>query len=342
LDRNGQVKLRHGATEVRLEQAPFPLYPGERMKGKVTELKIVPYNEALRLEAMDDVWVEDENGEKMFKKAGDKWMFIGPNTYIPQENVKIESSAKATIVKPGEGLLIEALYDFIDRSGVERYTGENWLYFEEGAFIPNVQERVVQKITPYILTDKKALHVEAIHNFFEGERERKAGDQWLVTRDDADEYIPHVSARVVNQNVNIITLNRRSWCYLTNPFNLETNQNDYGTKVMLKGELNFFPHPHEEIGPINEVTVLTAIEALLVSAQENFVDEAGENKVAGQRWLEYGPKEYWPPVQVNIIRRVPAIIAIESAEFYVFKSEVVVLAGIAVVVVLALIYGIVF
>ena len=53
-DKNGQVKLRHGDEEIRFEQEPFPLYPGEKLFGKVTPLQVVAPNTALRLKATRD------------------------------------------------------------------------------------------------------------------------------------------------------------------------------------------------------------------------------------------------------------------------------------------------
>ena len=46
---SGQVKLRHGDTDIRLTQEPFPLYPGETMKMSVTPLRVVAANCALRI-----------------------------------------------------------------------------------------------------------------------------------------------------------------------------------------------------------------------------------------------------------------------------------------------------
>ena len=63
---------------------------------------------------------------------------------------------------------LEALGDFTDRNGIERKTGEQWLHTEEGAFIPDVQEKIISKIRSYILTDRKALHVEAMCTFLDG------------------------------------------------------------------------------------------------------------------------------------------------------------------------------
>ena len=44
-----QVILQHAETEIRLEQEPFPLYPGEEVLAPVTALTVVAALNALRL-----------------------------------------------------------------------------------------------------------------------------------------------------------------------------------------------------------------------------------------------------------------------------------------------------
>jgi len=62
VDGNGNAKLRHGDEEIRLQQEPFPLYPGEELKGKVTALQVVAPNAALRLRCIRDF--HEGSGEK--------------------------------------------------------------------------------------------------------------------------------------------------------------------------------------------------------------------------------------------------------------------------------------
>lgn len=53
-DEHGQIKLRHGESEVRYTSEPFLLYPGEQLHGEITLLTVVPANAALRLRALQD------------------------------------------------------------------------------------------------------------------------------------------------------------------------------------------------------------------------------------------------------------------------------------------------
>ena len=54
-----QVILQHAETEVRLEQDPFPLYPGEELEQPVKPLTVVPALQALRLKVVRGF--QDEN-----------------------------------------------------------------------------------------------------------------------------------------------------------------------------------------------------------------------------------------------------------------------------------------
>ena len=69
----------------------------------------------------------------------------------------------------------------------------------------------------YILTDKIALHLQALQTFTDvlGTHHR-AGEEWLVTIASVDTYIPSVNERVVGE-VKITTLNLNQYCVIINP-----------------------------------------------------------------------------------------------------------------------------
>lgn len=81
---------------------------------------------------------------------------------------------------------MKARREFKDRSGVHRKAGEEWLLRAQGAYLPAVDEMVVTTVTGHILEKKKtALHLRAKKTFVdEFGKERKAGDEWLVTFED--------------------------------------------------------------------------------------------------------------------------------------------------------------
>ncbi|GLE10740.1 hypothetical protein PINS_up022980 [Pythium insidiosum] len=81
---------------------------------------------------------------------------------------------------------------------------------------------------------------------------------------------------------------------------------------MRKGETSFFLQPGEELenGCIEDVLILGEDEAVLLQANESFTakDGAQDRKYeAGERWMVHGPREYIPPIQVQVLEVRKAI-----------------------------------
>ena len=108
------MKLHHAEEEIRLQQEPFPLYPGEELKLKVTLLTVVPALEALRLKVERD-FVDAAGVER---KAGDEMLFEGPGTYVPRKEVAVIGRLAATIIKPNTCIKLRATRETVDRSVV--------------------------------------------------------------------------------------------------------------------------------------------------------------------------------------------------------------------------------
>eukprot|EP00004_Rigifila_ramosa_P000772 TRINITY_DN107_c0_g2_i1.p1 TRINITY_DN107_c0_g2~~TRINITY_DN107_c0_g2_i1.p1 ORF type:complete len:860 (-),score=240.90 TRINITY_DN107_c0_g2_i1:70-2598(-) len=309
VDSIGQVVLRFGDEEIRFEQAMFPLYPGERLSGSVTPLTVVAENTALRLKALRDF-----EGHK----AGDEWLFIGPDTYTPHVAVQVKEKVAATLLKPNQALRLRARFATNDRDGVARRAGEEWLIRDVGAYLPGVDEVVVQTIDAVVLTEKKALHLRALRTFTDSfGKTRKAGQQWLVTHLDAETHIPDVYEEVVGE-VPVTSLNSRQYCVILDPFDPETGKAHLGVRQLRKGETRFFLQPGERLenNRIENVHVLDAQEALLLRAREAFLDGTTQRR-PGDRWMITGPTDYIPPVTVDIIERRKAISLDDNEGIYV-------------------------
>eukprot|EP01126_Amoeba_proteus_P018100 TRINITY_DN1905_c0_g2_i1.p1 TRINITY_DN1905_c0_g2~~TRINITY_DN1905_c0_g2_i1.p1 ORF type:complete len:811 (+),score=169.44 TRINITY_DN1905_c0_g2_i1:150-2435(+) len=296
----GQVKVRHGDREVRREGDPFPLYPGESLHGKVSPLQVVAPNTALRLVAKRDVTVDG-----VTYNAGDEWLFKGPATYIPMVEVDVTEVVRAGIVKPLQALKLKANKNFTS-NGVERKAGEEYLYRQVGAYLPEVEETVVETVTSFILTDKKALHLRARQEYVDvfGIR-RKAGEEWLITLADTESHIPDVYETVVGE-VDVTVLSSRQYCVILDPVDPKTGKPQLGRRELRLGEASFFLKPGERLeNGIQKVHILDSEEALLLRAREQFKD-GDQTRRPGDRWMIHGPRDYVPPVCVEILesRRV--------------------------------------
>lgn len=332
-DLSGQAKLRHADLEIRLTQDPFPLYPGEEIKQDITALQIVYPDTALRLQALLDF--EDEGGEK--RVAGDEWLFEGPGTYIPRKEVAVLETIKATVIRENQAIRLRARKEGMDRGGVRRVTGEEWQVSKVGAYLPGVHEEVLDIVNAFILTDKKALHVRALRAFRDaGGRDRRTGEEWLVTMADREAHIPSVAEEVVGV-VNVTTLGSRQYCVILDPVGPD-GKPQLGQKRVVKGERSFFLQPGEHLEQgIQDVYVLSEEEGLVLRAVEAFrdteeeeedEDDLGEQgakrsrrggvlRRPGDRWMLRGPLEYVPPVTVEVLLRRQAIPLDENEGIYV-------------------------
>merc|ERR550534_1714122 len=125
------------------------------------------------------------------RTAGDVYLFKGPGTYVPDVHEDELEEISATIIKDNQALRLRAKQDCTDRDGNKRVTGEEWLVTRKGAYLRGVHEEEVGLVDASIQTDQKALHVKALRSFKDQfGKDRKNGEEWLVTKNDAEMYIP--------------------------------------------------------------------------------------------------------------------------------------------------------
>ncbi|KAI3388828.1 hypothetical protein SNEBB_006544 [Seison nebaliae] len=301
-DEHNQATLQYEKKEIRFTQPPFPLYPGEKLEEGVEKLKVLKKHEALRIRVVLDTKIGEVNYH-----AGDEYLFEGPATYIPKIETEIIESITAYVVLKNSALRLKAERACIDRSGVKRVAGEEWLVRKLGAYLPGVDEKYLGHMKAYTITDTKALHLAAIKAFTDVYgKTRKTGDEWLVTSDMSDVHIPDVHEE--NKGYKLIqTLSSREYCYIENPID-EHGNIQLGKKKLVKGEISFFLQPGENIvGMIQKNNVLANNEALSIRCDEKFTCERGVERKPGELWQLCGPLEYVPPVEVTVIKRSSAI-----------------------------------
>lgn len=317
----GQVKLRHGDQEIRFSEDwpdPFPLLPGEKLQGAVTEVSVVRPDTALRLVAKRD-FVDEEAKQK--RVAGDEWLFHGPGTYRPRIEVENVETINAYIIGADRALKLQARKGFIDRNGIKRKAGEEWLERQQGAYLPTVDEKVVALVEPQSLLQTRALHLRAIDTFKDVYGiARKAGEEWLVTHEMAEKHLQDVYEEIVGA-VNITVLTKLQYCVVLDP--VKNGKNQYGARELRKGESCFFLLPGERLeGGIQNIYVLGQEEALLLRAKEQFVDTSSEPgksipRTPGDLWMIGGPCDYVPTVEVEVVQKRQSIPLDENEGIYV-------------------------
>ena len=303
-DKHGSVRVKNGEQEIRTYkdyQEPFPLYPGEVLK-KIDNLTVVPRDYALKVRA-NRVFTDPEGVKH---EAGDEWMIKGPTIYIPRIEEDKVLLVQPIIIEKNKAIKLRAKLDCVDFYNKKRAAGEEWLVREQGSYLVNINEVLVEVVTGIILTDRKALHLTAIRTFDDVYgNQRKAGEEWLVTKKDASVHIADVYEKVVQQ-IDITVLQKNEYSYLLNPF--ENGMNQMGKKILVKGPCAFFLQPGEVLdGGIKKNYVLSDDEGLLLKALEKYVDPELGEKRPGDWWMVYGPRNYVPAVEVQVVELRKAI-----------------------------------
>ena len=125
-----------------------------------------------------------------------------------------------------EALRLKANRATTDRDGHVRVAGEEWMVRKVGAYLPGAHETVVRKCIAFVLTDKTAVHVIANKTFTDqlGVK-RKNGEEYLITLNDMESFIPDVYEEVVGP-VQITTLTDRQYCVVLNPIGTKLYHKD--------------------------------------------------------------------------------------------------------------------
>ncbi|KAK3097161.1 hypothetical protein FSP39_006955, partial [Pinctada imbricata] len=321
-------ELRLGETEIKFHSDPFPLYPGESLvdaadflKGNadyskaVKKLPVIKANYGIRLYVKLDF--EDELGKHY---AGDTYQLEGPLTYKPRPEVDVREIVEPVIVRSGTVLKIKATQEFTDRNGTERVTAEEWMVTKEGAYLPDVFEQVVSVEKKITLTPDCGIHLYAVQSVTDQfGRKRLAGESWLLTGEDVNEYPPEIGVEVRGQ-VNKMVLWKGQYAVIENVVD-KKGKPQLGKRELRVGPCSFFMHPHESLekGKVQDAYVMGENQALILTADEEFKDKMFKNKLrrCGDRWMIQGPLEYIPPIEVSIVKKRAKIPLSKNEGIYV-------------------------
>jgi len=190
--------------------------------------------------------------------------------------------------------------------------------------LPRIDEEIVEKIDAFILTESSAVHLRATQQFVDIYGiERRVGDMWLISLKDASTHMRDVHEQFLRK-VNLTVLSSTQYVYVTNPCD-DQGVPQRGRKIAIKGPKTFFARPGETVGSIANAELLGPSLALVVRANESFIDEDGINRKAGYQWTVFGPKSYMKPVEVTIVKRMHCLFGIPALNLYVFPTPTVIL-----------------
>jgi len=253
LNNHGEVKVKFGHLEVRVQEdlgihqfktyrEPFPLYPYEQIEENVKKCTTLKDNEALKLKCLRPFNDERFGGVQRFPE--DTWLMKGPSTYYPFVDESIVEKVNAVVITNEVVVVLEATRDTDDEEGKPRIAGERWLHTKLGAFIPSVDVTIVDYRSPKVITEKKCIQLRALKTAIDVYgKERKAGEEWLITLETSSTHIVSPQEEFVN-DVYITALSSQDYCFVVNPINPDGTHR-YGERELRKGECKFFLNPGE-------------------------------------------------------------------------------------------------
>ncbi|XP_060071634.1 major vault protein-like [Ylistrum balloti] len=327
----GQVcKNLLGQKQVRFHQEPFPLLPGESLFGApdyqtgrsgympaMQPIPIVKADHAIRLKAVLDF--EDETGQH---QAGDQWQLNGPLSYRPCPEVEIVKIVSPMVIRNGEALKLRATQDFTDRSGVDRVTGEEWMQYTSGAYLPDVFEEVLGLEKEITLTPDRGLRLQATQSTTDRQGiKRLVGEEWLVTGEDLDQYLPEIGVEIVSKESRVV-VKKGEYCIVQDVVDKNLKP-QLGKRELRVGCCSFFLHPGESLekGKVQSAYILSENDALILQAEEDILEDTGKGKAVkrspGDRWMIRGPGDYTPPLHVIVVDKRKQIPLSKNEGIYV-------------------------
>ncbi|KAH9597772.1 Major vault protein [Trypanosoma melophagium] len=293
-----------GHRTVRLSGPPFPLQPGETAS-EVRPLRLLTSREAIALHALADyTYTEANTGVRRQRRAGERWLMQGPGVYIPRVEEEVQESVEPIIIPQDGALLMQATLDFVEADGTARSLGEVWRVQKVGMYFPNPNTKVLSILRGKVLSPTLALHVRALNSFYDTHynKERMAGEKWLVTHDVVPVFLPNEHEEIV-EPVKLTILRWGQYCVVLNV--VRDGICHYGERELRKGPCSFLLQPDENLSDneIKEAYLLADHEALLVEALTTFTDEENQQRIISSRWLVRGPCSYIPPLEVRVVER---------------------------------------
>jgi hypothetical protein len=88
---------------------------------------------------------------------------------------------------------------------------------------------------------------------------------------------------------------------------IKINIGDSEIRTSLEYSEPFPLYPGEFLAKIEKIPVVARDYAIKLEAVRDFVDKDGTKRVAGDEWIEFGPKLYIPKVEVKIVQNISPI-----------------------------------
>ena len=267
---------------------------------------IIGPGQAIKLRATQDM--HDCNG--VHRKSGEEWLIREAGPYQPGVYELIVEKLSAILLTDTEAIQVSALQNFEDVYKKERKAGESWLITNKMAtsHILDVYEKKERTVEVIIL--KKSQYAVILDPFDEKENKNKLGTKTLRKGECA--FFLHPGEQLKDGIKEIEVLGEKD-ALLVKAKEAYVQKRLTGALVglpadqikLIKNIRNGHVRPvnakeHSELKEYEKVYNLQEGEKL-----EHYTSD--KKRAPGEQWMEYGPLNYLPPVEVEVIRRVEEI-----------------------------------
>ncbi len=287
---------------------------------------VIQEEQALRIKASQDL--VDSHGNK--RKSGEEWIVRKQGSYMPGVYEIAVEILSPHILTDTESIILRARQNFTDVYGIDRKAGDEWLVTNVQAttHIIDVYEEFIKKAEHVIL--KKNQFCSILDPFDAEENRNRLGTKMIKRGECA--FFLHPGESLENGINPIYVLGEKDALLvrametytqsLVSDKQLRTAIDDIKTRGAEAEELILIENKRNgHIRPVlkSKVPTLKEYESLY-SLQEGetyskFTDDI--KRTPGERWMEYGPLSYLPPVEVEVIENIREIPLDKNEGIYV-------------------------
>lgn len=280
-------------------------------------------NSALRLKALQEF--KDRTG--VLRNTGEEWLYRIEGSYLKSVQEVVVSEVKGITLTEKNAIKLQASQNFTDIYGVAKKAGEEWLVTHKTAsfHIPDVYETLVCNLAPTTLAQNQ--YVVVCDPFDEKEKCNKLGSK-VIRRGIASfflspgEYIEGGEVReikVLSVQDALLVQAKEKFVHrkVNDPIRYDMIMKLYKSKktdqlAMIENKRTGYVR----VCLKSETNNMNDYEAIFKSNDwKTYLED--EIKTPGDRWMEYGPQTYMPPVEVEVLNDVKEIALAENEGIYI-------------------------
>jgi len=276
---------------------------------------MIKKGQALRVRANQEL--KDKNG--IVRKAGEEWLVRDAGKYLPKAHESVISQQDPILITEDKALILRASQNFLDFYNVERKAGEEWLLTIEDSstHIIDIFEEELERPSLTVLKENNYCTIldpwnkEKKHNL-KGTKLIKKGKAsfFLYPGESLEGGIKPVY--VLNEKEAVLV--KATEKYVQRKI-IEPERYEKIIKIFNSGAIDQLSFARNKKNH-NMRAIMKEEISLLRDFEENWTDYTpeelkkyvvDEERAPGDKWMCYGPLNYIPPVQIEVLETLKEI-----------------------------------